>query len=166
MYYILSGIFQHICYYQQYLQFLSGLYWSSKIKLQSLTWVIPSNIFFHEVHLTGKPFATVTINICHSMEKDEPIHWLSHSLLSSYLPYILPNAGHFQWLNPPLEAGKLGILQHETMYQSDLDVRLSKVFFFKHYCLIVETVNISNYQCQKVFTNFDRTLLAMLRQKI
>ena len=38
--------------------------------------------------------------------------------------------------------------------------------FFKHYCLIVETVNISNYQCQKVFTNFDRTLLAMLRQKI
>ena len=65
------------------------------------------------------------------MEKDEPIHWLSHSLLSSYLPYILPNAGHFQWLNPPLEAGKLGILQHETMYQSDLDVRLAKGFFFQ-----------------------------------
>ena len=31
----------------------------------------------------------------------------------------------------PLEAGKLGILQHETMYQSDLDVRLAKGFFFQ-----------------------------------
>ena len=62
------------------------------------------------------------------MEK-ETVHWLSHSLLSSQLPYILPNADHFQWLNHPLEAGKLGILQHETMYQSDLDVRLAKGFF-------------------------------------
>ena len=68
-------------------------------------------------------------------------------------------------LTIPYEAGKLGILQHETMYQSDLDVRLAKGFFFKHYCLIVDTVNISNYQCLKVFTNF-RTILAMLRQKI
>ena len=55
-------------------------------------------------------------------------------IISVTLPYILPNAGHFQWLNPPLEAGKLGILQHETMYQSDLDLRLAKVVLFKHYC--------------------------------
>ena len=51
----------------------SFLYQSSKIKLQSLTWVILSNIFFHEVHLTVQPFTTVTINICQSMEK-EPVH--------------------------------------------------------------------------------------------
>ena len=29
--------------------------------------------FFYEVHLTVKPFTIVTINICHSMEK-EPVH--------------------------------------------------------------------------------------------